>query len=282
MSEVKWIKITTSMFDDEKIRIIESMPDADSILVIWIKLLTLSGKVNSNGFIFLTENIPYTDEMLSNLFSRPLSTVRLALQTFKQFGMVEFDDKNFLYITNWDKHQNIEGLEKIREQTRQRVAKHRENQKELNAGVTLPVTHGNAIELDKNKNKNKSILSLEIDQFRLRYSPEQLEIIDRYFEILRTTRVSGKLADSIIHGVYKEMNKHSPIIVQASCKTVVDQPSLHDKKENYFFGIMRNTKADEAVRKLSGTQTVNANKGRETPDQKLARIRAELEAEERE
>src|SRR5665647_2491167 len=104
MAEVKWIKLTTNMFDDEKIRIIESMPDADSILVIWIKLLTLSGKVNANGYIFLTENIPYTDEMLSNLFSRPLNTVRLALTIFKQFGMVEYDETNFLHIINWDKH----------------------------------------------------------------------------------------------------------------------------------------------------------------------------------
>lgn len=32
------------MFDDEKIRIIESMPDADTILICWIKLLSLAGK----------------------------------------------------------------------------------------------------------------------------------------------------------------------------------------------------------------------------------------------
>jgi len=87
MTEVKWIKITTSMFDDEKIKIIESMPDADSILIIWIKLLTQAGKNNANGFIFLSENIPYTDEMLSTLFNRPLNTIRLALQVFKHFGM---------------------------------------------------------------------------------------------------------------------------------------------------------------------------------------------------
>ena len=60
MSEIKWIKITTGMFQDEKIDYIESLPEADAILIIWIKLLTLAGKCNSNGFIFLTENIPYT------------------------------------------------------------------------------------------------------------------------------------------------------------------------------------------------------------------------------
>ncbi len=103
------------MFDDEKIKLIEAVPEADMILVIWIKLLTLAGKKNMNGYIFLTENIPYTDEMIATLFNRPLNTVRLALETFKKFGMIEFNGEGKIKITNWEKHQNIEGLAKIRE-----------------------------------------------------------------------------------------------------------------------------------------------------------------------
>ena len=153
MAQVRWIKLTTTMFDDEKIRIIESMPDADSILIIWIKLMTLAGKVNHNGYIFLTKSIPYTDEMLSGLFNRPLNTVRLALQVFSNFGMIEYDEYDFLHLTNWEKHQNIEGLERIREQTRERVAKHREKQRSLpnnqcNVTGNANVTPGNATELD--------------------------------------------------------------------------------------------------------------------------------------
>ena len=44
---VKWIKISTSMFDDEKIRYLEQMPEADSILAIWVKLLVLAGQKNA-------------------------------------------------------------------------------------------------------------------------------------------------------------------------------------------------------------------------------------------
>ncbi|NLC26147.1 MAG: replication protein, partial [Fastidiosipila sp.] len=76
MSAVKWIKITTNMFDDEKIDFIESLPEADAILIIWIKLLTLAGKCNAGGFIYLADNIPYTEEMLTHKFKRPLNTVR--------------------------------------------------------------------------------------------------------------------------------------------------------------------------------------------------------------
>ncbi|MDR7856641.1 phage replisome organizer N-terminal domain-containing protein [Tissierella sp.] len=35
MVEVKWIKIVTDIFDDDKVLLIESMPEADGIIVIW-------------------------------------------------------------------------------------------------------------------------------------------------------------------------------------------------------------------------------------------------------
>ena len=49
MADVKWIKITTDIFDDEKILLIESLPDAYSIIVVWFKLLCLAGKQNNSG-----------------------------------------------------------------------------------------------------------------------------------------------------------------------------------------------------------------------------------------
>ncbi len=153
MSDIKWIKITTNMFDDEKIRIIESFPDADAILVIWIKLLVQAGRTNANGYIFLNENIPYTEEMIATIFNRPLNTVRLALETFRKFGMIEWE-QNGIVINNWEKHQNVEGMEKIREQNRLRVRKHRELKKlEEAKNEMLPVTLRNAPELDLDKSK---------------------------------------------------------------------------------------------------------------------------------
>ena len=34
MANVKWIKIIVDIFDDEKIRLIETLPDSDTILII--------------------------------------------------------------------------------------------------------------------------------------------------------------------------------------------------------------------------------------------------------
>ena len=124
MADIKWIKIVTDMFDNRKIRQIECLPDGDSIIVIWMKLLCLAGQTNDNGMVYFTKDIPYTEQMLAQQFNRPLTTIQMALKTFEQFGMVELVD-NILHISNWEKYQNIEGMEKIREQTRKRVAKHR-------------------------------------------------------------------------------------------------------------------------------------------------------------
>lgn len=150
MPEVKWIKLLTEMFDDEKIKLIEAVPEADMILVIWIKLLTLAGKKNMNGYIFLTENIPYTDEMLATLFNRPLNTIRLALETFKNFGMINFNDEGQMKISNWEKHQNIEGLDKIREQGRLRQERFREK-KLLPLNNPPPKEEIDKIRIDKNR-----------------------------------------------------------------------------------------------------------------------------------
>jgi phage replisome organizer, putative, N-terminal region len=129
MAEISWIKITTGMFDDNKFDYIYSLPDADSIIIIWIRLLTLAGKCNAGGFVMLTENIPYTEGMLSEKFKKPLNTIKLAFQTFRNLKMIEQNDDGQIYISNWEKHQNIDGMERIKEQNRLRQQRSRENKK---------------------------------------------------------------------------------------------------------------------------------------------------------
>ncbi|MGL4819497.1 MAG: phage replisome organizer N-terminal domain-containing protein, partial [Bacilli bacterium] len=114
------------MFDDEKIKLIEAMPEKDTILIIWIKLLTLAGKTNAKGFLFLSENIPYTDEMLAHIFARPVASVRMALITFCAFNMIEIDDNQAICISNWEKHQNVDGMERQKELRAERNRRYKE------------------------------------------------------------------------------------------------------------------------------------------------------------
>lgn len=162
MSDVKWIKLSTQMFEDEKIRLIESMPEADTILIVWVKLLSQAGRANANGYIYLSENIPYSDEMLATIFNRPLSTVRMALQVFRNFGMIEIDENHFISIANWEKHQNVAGLDKIREQNRLRKQKEREKKKlpapSRDSHATVTPNHATELELDLELELEKEVV----------------------------------------------------------------------------------------------------------------------------
>lgn len=229
MSEIKWIKITTDIFDDEKICLIDALPDHDAILVIWFKILALAGKHNRNGLLMMSDKVHYTDEMLATIFRRPLNTVRMALGVFEQFGMIEIID-GIIALPNWEKHQNIDGMEKIKKQTRNRVAKYRKKQKSLalggNATCNVTVTGGNATEEERDKNKNrldkdknitttsssKKILELFQSEFRRLLSGFEIEDINHLLnendvdlvkEALRTAVSSGKPNVKYIGGILR-------------------------------------------------------------------------------
>lgn len=195
MAEVKWIKLSVNMFEDEKIRLIEALPEADTILIIWVKLLAQAGKTNASGYIYLSEHIPYTDEMLATIFNRPIGTVRLALKTFEQFGMLEISNDQFISITNWEKHQNVDGLEKIRQQTKKRVAEHRQKKKaeKLETDCNVTVTQGNAteedIDIDKELDKDSIVDDEGATEVALIQKYMQLGVIPG-FDISETEKLS--------------------------------------------------------------------------------------------
>ncbi len=164
MADVKWIKITTDIFDDEKMLLIESLPDANAIIVVWFKLLCLAGKMNNSGVFMMNDRIAYTDKMLSTIFRMNEATVQLALQTFEQFGMIELID-GVITIPNWGKHQNLEQLEARRKYQKEYHREYRKKQKLLADSKDLHKHLRNDdvnsleedIEEDKNKNRKEKI-----------------------------------------------------------------------------------------------------------------------------
>lgn len=165
MADVKWIKITTDMFDNRKIKHLRRLPDGNSIVLIWVMLLTLAGRCNSGGMIFLTENIPYTPKMLADELDFEESTVQLALNALEQLGMIQTSGDGFLAVTGWEEHQNIEGMEKIRESKRLAQARWRAKQAAIAEKSTVDSTvdsteieSNNADkDIDKEKEEDKDI-----------------------------------------------------------------------------------------------------------------------------
>jgi len=155
MSSIKWIKLNVDMFDDEKIKIIQSMPEGDSLLIVWIKLITLAGKTNDGGYIYINENMAYTEEMLSVIMNKPLNIIQLALGTFTRLGMIELDDKG-IYLVNFEKYQSLDKLQEIREYNRLAQQKHREKIKCQKLSMTSQDCQD--IDIDKDKDIDKEYI----------------------------------------------------------------------------------------------------------------------------
>jgi len=130
MADIKWIKMTTDMFDNRKIKHLRRLPEGNNVVLIWVMLLTMAGRCNAGGYIFLTEKIPYTPETLADELGFGETTVHLALRALEELDMIVFDD-GFLAIAGWKEHQNIESFERVREQNRLRKQRQREREKVL-------------------------------------------------------------------------------------------------------------------------------------------------------
>lgn len=205
MADVKWIKITTDMFDNRKIKHLRRLPDGNNIVLIWVMLLTMAGRCNANGMIFLTENIPYTPKMLADELDFEENTVRLALNVLEHLNMV-VTDKGYFTIAGWEEYQNIEGMEKIRESKRLAQAKWRAKQKALSAPSTVDSTvdsteigSGNAEE-DKEKD-------LEIDSKKNSASQPSKADVDAFFEsiweLYPVKKGKGQVSDTKRKALFK-------------------------------------------------------------------------------
>ena len=119
MAEVKWIKLTTDMFDNRKIKHIRRLPDGNNIVLLWIMLLTMAGRCNAGGMIFLTENIPYTPKMLADELGFEESTVALGIQALESLNMIVADN-GYFSIAGWEEYQNADKLAELRAKDRER------------------------------------------------------------------------------------------------------------------------------------------------------------------
>ncbi len=297
MKQVEWIKIRVDMFEDEKMRLIQALPEGDAITAMWIRLLTMAGRTNDDGYIYLKEGTPYTAQMLAIIFTKQQSVVELALRTFIDFGMIQFDDKG-IFISNWEKHQNIDGLDKIKKQTSERVRRYRERKKQEHLALPKPseegnvtVTQGNAIEretereeetdtdIEKEKEQKvdltkKPLQNLcskeEVSTFVESHSTFNLLSVSKkllvdFINCLRLTRKTGRISSELIKTECEKWRKYPPTVITYAMWLHMEKHD--DKKEEYTLGIMRNTNEYEATQELKELANKALMTGGETYDE---------------
>lgn len=151
MDGLTWVKLSVDIFDNRKIKYLRTLPDGDKLVLVWVMLLTMAGRNNADGFIFITEKIPYNAEMLAAELGFETSVITLALTMFESLEMISTENGH-LCISDWGAHQNSDALDKIREKHRLSQQRYRERQKALLAAnnsdvtVTSPVASCDATE----------------------------------------------------------------------------------------------------------------------------------------
>lgn len=250
MGNVDWIKITTNMFEDEKIRSIRIYENRDAIYCIWIRLLLQAGKLNEDGLVFLSKNMPYSNEMLACVFDTTLENIKSALKVLSDLGMIKILEDNTIIIVNWEKHQNIEGMKRIREQTKKRVEKHREKNKNKESQE----------EVVENKSKYGSVEDISLEESK-KAEESIFEEIKNRASISNGTKAESKNnieekrpSNTIINKVSDEKylkNCNASVTEEDSFVTLQKEIKNKTKNENIENKTEINNKIDNNIRNIN-------------------------------
>lgn len=219
MAEVKWIKLSSDLFDNRKIKQIRKMPDGDAIIVIWFQILCLAGNQGSKGLVYFSNDIPYTDEMLAVEFDRNISTIRLAINTFIKFDMLEIVN-DFILISNWEKYQSADKIEGIREYNRDKKREQRERQKALLIELGQEQCQGQVIDcqdtdisISYSNNSLSSDLSIKDNKYKdiVDYlnnrSGKKFRVVDQTKKLINTRLKEGFTIDDFYKVIDNQCSK---------------------------------------------------------------------------
>lgn len=155
MRERKYVKFKTDMYDDTKFKIIDTKPARDLIHYVWTRLVTLAGKVNLEGDLYLSKNTPYTIETLAIEFNRGGDEVKSALEVLIELEMIQCSKENVYRVINFAKHQNIKVKEKVKAEHKKEKLENKENKVQEN--IKDEIHDCKTCNDDKDKNfKNKA------------------------------------------------------------------------------------------------------------------------------
>ena len=152
MANLQWLKLSTDFFDNNKIKLLESEKDGDTIIRVWIQLLITAMKSNYQGRLSITEDKPMTADDISKIMGKSEKKIIKYLEKFEELKMIIIED-NFYKIKNWSKYQSADKLEEIRLQNCLRQQKYREKMKSEKEKSNVTVTQRNTKEEKKIRNK---------------------------------------------------------------------------------------------------------------------------------
>lgn len=151
MADVGWVRLSTRLFENRKIKYLLNQPKGAELVLLWVHLLCAAGTVNDGGRVYISQNVMYTPQSLAADFGVPKTIAGKALTLFQNLELIEVESDGCIQILGWEKHQNVTGLEKIREQNRLRKQKQRQCDKSRNVDEDMS-RDSHVTECDKSRN----------------------------------------------------------------------------------------------------------------------------------
>lgn len=151
MADVGWVRLSTRLFENRKIKYLLNQPKGAELVLLWVHLLCAAGTVNDGGRVYISQNVMYTPQSLAADFGVPKTIADKALTLFQNLELIEVESDGCIQILGWEKHQNVTGLEKIREQNRLRKQKQRQCDKSRNVDEDMS-RDSHVTECDKSRN----------------------------------------------------------------------------------------------------------------------------------
>lgn len=151
MADVGWVRLSTRLFENRKIKYLLNQPKGAELVLLWVHLLCAAGTVNDGGRVYISQNVMYTPQSLAADFGVPKTIADKALTLFQDLELIEVESDGCIQILGWEKHQNVTGLEKIREQNRLRKQKQRQCDKSRNVDEDMS-RDSHVTECDKSRN----------------------------------------------------------------------------------------------------------------------------------
>ena len=100
------VRFRVDMYDDIKCKIIDTKARRDLIHYVLARFIVLAGKVDLDGELYITKNMPYTIETLGIEFNRSYEEVEYAIGVLNELEIIHISEENTFKVKNWAKHQN--------------------------------------------------------------------------------------------------------------------------------------------------------------------------------
>jgi len=217
-----WVKLSQNFFSLREIKVLKKMENGSDYILFWQELLLASldytDETQKTGLLAFKENIPWSQELMEDVFGYSREIIAGAMAMFKNLGMITVTESGEMWAND------IERLIGKESDSAERVRRHREKIKLLESNVTCNVTCNESnvsekkicntekeIDIDINSKKKKEkdkkkeyaeTVSLTKKQYDILVYDYGQNVITNAIEKLSNTKMStGKTYTSDYHAM---------------------------------------------------------------------------------